>query len=104
MEIILIVAVVAVIGAVVYYNRKAKGLDVNADGKVDVADVKQAVDNAVVGVKEAVKETADVNKDGKVDVADAKVVAEVVKTKAKTVANKAKTAVKQKAKKPSAPK
>lgn len=95
MDIIVIVAVIAVIGALVYYNRKSKGLDVNADGKVDVADVKQAVDNAVVGVKEAVKETADVNKDGKVDAGDAKVVAEVVKTKAKNVANKAKSKAKK---------
>ena len=92
MEIVLIAVVAVVIGAVIYYNRSSKGLDVNNDGKVDTADVKAAVQN----VAEGVKATADANKDGKVDAADVKVVAEKAKTGAKKVAGKAKEAVAKK--------
>ena len=98
MEILIAIAAVVVIGALIYFNRSSKGLDVNADGKVDAADVKAAVQNVVCGVTAV----ADVNKDGKVDTADVKVVAEKAKTqakktvsKAKTAANKAKTTVKK---------
>ena len=90
MELILIGAVV-VIGAVIYYNRKSKSLDVNNDGKVDAADVKAAVQNVVEGVKA----TADVNKDGKVDAADVAVVKEKAKAATKKAATKAKETVKK---------
>jgi hypothetical protein len=88
MEILIIVAVAVIAGAVIYFNRGSKGLDVNNDGTVDAADVKVAVQNVVEGVKA----TADVNKDGKVDVADVKVAKEAVKTQVKKTVAKAKTA------------
>lgn len=91
MEIIIALIAVVVIGAVIYFNRSSKGLDVNNDGKVDLADVKAAVDNTVTGVTA----TADVNKDGKVDAEDAKVVVSKAKTGAKKAATKAKAAVKK---------
>ncbi len=91
MEILLAIAVAVVIGALIYFNRSSKGLDVNNDGKVDLADAKAAVDNAVSGVTAA----ADVNKDGKVDAADVKQVAKKAATGAKKAATKAKTAVKK---------
>lgn len=91
MEILLAIAVVAVIGALVYFNRSSKSLDINNDGKVDVADAKTAVQNAVEGVKSV----ADVNKDGVVDAADAAVVVDKVKTQVKKTTAKAKTAVKK---------
>jgi FtsZ-interacting cell division protein ZipA len=87
MEIIIALAAIVVIGAIWYANRNT-GADVNGDGKVDLADVKAAVEKTVATV-------ADANKDGKVDVADVKAVA----TKAKAAAKKtvAKTATKAKA-------
>jgi hypothetical protein len=91
MEILLALIAIVVIGALIYFNRSSKGLDINNDGKVDLADAKAAVDNAVTGVTAA----ADVNKDGKVDAADAKIVVEKAKTGAKKAATKAKTAVKK---------
>jgi hypothetical protein len=91
MEILLAIAVVVVVGALIYFNRSSKSLDINNDGKVDLADAKAAVETAVEGVKA----TADVNKDGKVDVADVAVVKEKAKTAVKKTAAKAKTAVKK---------
>jgi hypothetical protein len=91
MEIVLIAIAVVAIGAIIYFNRSSKGLDVNNDGKVDSADVKAAVQNVVCGVQE----TVDVNKDGKVDAADVKVVAEKAKTVAKKTTAKAKQTVKK---------
>lgn len=91
MEILLAIAVVVVVGALIYFNRSSKGFDVNQDGKVDAADAKAAVQNVVEGVKA----TADVNNDGKVDAADVKVVAEKAKTEVKKAATTAKTAVKK---------
>ena len=88
METLLVIAIVVVVGAIIYFNRSSKSLDINEDGKVDAADAKAAVQNAVTGVKQ----TADVNKDGKVDAADAKVVATKAKTAVKKAAVKAKTA------------
>lgn len=93
MEILLAIAAVVVIGALFYFNRSAKSLDVNNDGKVDAADAKAAVQNVVEGVKA----TADVNKDGKVDSADVAVVKEKVKAGAKKAATKAKETVAKKA-------
>lgn len=91
MEILLAIAVAVVVGALIYFNRNSKGLDVNNDGKVDADDVKAAVQNAVEGVKSS----ADINKDGKVNAADVKVVAEKAKTQVKKAATKAKTTVKK---------
>ena len=91
MEILLAIAVAVVIGALIYFNRSAKSLDINNDGKVDLADAKAAVDNTVAGVTAA----ADVNNDGKVDAADVKEVAKKATTGAKKAATKAKTAVKK---------
>jgi hypothetical protein len=91
MEIIIAITVVVVVSNLIYFNRSAKSLDINNDGKVDLADVKAAVDNTVAGVTAA----ADVNKDGKVDADDAKVVVEKAKTEVKKAAVKAKTAVKK---------
>jgi hypothetical protein len=88
MEFLVIIAVIVVIGALIYFNKDSKGLDVNKDGKVDATDAKAAVQNVVVGVKAK----ADVNKDGKVTVADAKVAATKAKTAVKKAAVKAKTA------------
>jgi flagella basal body P-ring formation protein FlgA len=101
MEMLLAIAVVVVIGALVYFNRSSKTLDINNDGKIDADDVKAAVQNVVEGVKA----TADVNKDGKVDAADVKVVTEKAKTQVKKAVSKAKTAVnKTSARRPSRPK
>jgi cystathionine beta-lyase family protein involved in aluminum resistance len=85
MEILLAIVVVAVVGALIYFNRKNKSFDINNDGKIDAADIKAAVQNAVTGVQAS----ADVNKDGKVDAADVKVVAETVKTQVKKAVVKA---------------
>jgi hypothetical protein len=52
-----------------------EALDVNKDGKVDLADAKEAVKKTKEKAKKAtakVKEKADVNKDGKVDLKDVK--------------------------------
>jgi hypothetical protein len=83
MEIIIAIVVIA-IGAIWYFNRD-KGLDVNADGKVNVDDVKAAVENTVVAVKEVV----DVNKDGTVDAKDVKAVATKAKATVRKTATKA---------------
>jgi len=91
MEILLAIAVVVVIGALIYFNRSSKSLDVNNDGKIDNADVKAAVQNVVCGVQAA----ADVNKDGKVDAADVKVVKQRAKAGAKKAAAKAKDTIKK---------
>jgi hypothetical protein len=91
MELILGAVVVVVLVALIYFNRSAKTLDINNDGKVDMADAKAAVDNTVAGVTAA----ADVNKDGKVDVADVKAAAKKATVGAKKAATKAKTAVKK---------
>lgn len=91
MEILLAIAVVVIIGALIYFNRSSKSLDVNNDGKIDTADVKAAVQNVVCGVQAV----ADVNKDGKVDAADVKVVKQRAKAGAKKAAAKAKDTVKK---------
>lgn len=91
MEILLLIVAVVIVGTLIYFNRKSKGFDVNNDGKVDAADVKAAVQNAVEGVKA----TADVNGDGKVDAADVKVVATKAKAGAKKAVSKAKDTAKK---------
>lgn len=95
MEILIAVVVVVVVGTLIYFNRNTKGLDVNNDGKVDLADVALAARNVVEGVKS----TADVNKDGKVDSADVKVVVKKASTKAQTAAKKTTTKAKEAVKK-----
>jgi len=94
MELLIGAAVVVAIGAIWYVNR-SKGVDVNNDGKVDLADVKAAVENTVEAVKETVVATADVNNDGKVNAEDVKVVAKKARTGAKKAATKAKETVKK---------
>lgn len=91
MEILLALGVVVVIGALIYFNRSSKGLDVNNDGTVDLADVALAAKTTVEGVKAA----ADVNKDGKVDVADVKAVTTKAKAGAKKAVAKTKETVKK---------
>lgn len=82
MELLLAIAIAVVVGALIYFNREAKNLDINEDGKVNIEDAKEAVKKTVRGVRK----TADVNKDGKVNKTDAKVAATKVKAavKAKT--------------------
>jgi hypothetical protein len=99
MEIILPLIILVGAGAIWYFNRSNK-LDVNNDGKVDLADAKAAVDNTVAGVKAA----ADVNNDGKVDAADVVEVKEKAKKTVKKAATKATEAVKKTTRKPRAPK
>ena len=91
MEIVIIAIAVVAIGAIIYFNRSSKSLDINQDGKVDATDAKAAVQNVVEGVKAS----ADVNQDGKVDAADVKVVVETAKTQVKKTVSKAKTATKK---------
>lgn len=50
-ELLIVLVVVAGGIAVWYFNRSAKSLDLNNDGKVDVADAKVAVENTVAGVE-----------------------------------------------------
>lgn len=87
MEIIIALFAVAVIG-IVWYTNRSTGADVNGDGKVDLADLKAAVENTVVAV-------ADVTGDGKVDAADVAAVVVKAKTAAKKTVTKVKTAVKK---------
>ena len=83
MELIIIAGVI-VLGVVIYYNwSDRKSADLNADGKVDLADAKIAVDNAKKGI------AADIVK---------------VKTAAKKVAAKKPAAKKPATKKPTAKK
>jgi hypothetical protein len=95
MEIVLALIAVVAVGAIIYANREARSLDINRDGKIDLADAALAAKNTV----EVVKAAADVNQDGRVDVADVK--AAVKKTAAKTqnaakkTVTKAKEAVKK---------
>jgi len=96
MEIIIGLIVLVVAGAIWYFNRSSKNLDVNQDGKVDTKDAVAAVQNTVTGVKAA----ADVNQDGKVDTADAKEVVTKAKAAVKKTATKAKAAASTATKKP----
>jgi uncharacterized protein (UPF0333 family) len=79
MEIILGVVLVVAIGALIYFNRQARSIDINADGKVDLADAADAVKNAAQGVQDLVQETAesikkiaDVDQNGKINTEDVK--------------------------------
>jgi len=55
MEIIIVLIGLVIICAVIYFNRGAKSLDVNKDGKVNTEDVKVAVETTVAEVKQVAK-------------------------------------------------
>lgn len=55
MELVLVLVVVVAVGALIYFNRSARSLDVNQDGRVDAADAVAAVTTATKGVKSTVK-------------------------------------------------
>lgn len=86
-ELILGLVIVSVL-VIWFFNRDA-GLDVNNDGKVDLADAKAAVLNTAKGVKNAV----DLDGDGKVGLGDVKVVTDAVKSTAKGAVSEAKRTV-----------
>lgn len=86
-ELILGLVIVSVL-VIWFFNRDA-GLDVNNDGKVDLADAKAAVVNTAKGVKNAV----DLDGDGKVGLGDVKVVTDAVKSTAKGAVAEAKRTV-----------
>lgn len=75
-----------VIGAIVWYVNRDRKIDSNNDGKVDLAEVKVAVENTVAEVKTL----ADVNKDGQVTVADVKETVKKTKSSIRKAASKAK--------------
>lgn len=58
MELIILLVAVTAIAALIYYNRTARSLDVNNDGKIDLEDAKTAVDNTVTGVTVTVEKAA----------------------------------------------
>ena len=49
MEIFAIVVIVGAVALLWYYNRGSKTLDINQDGRTDIADVKLAVKNTARG-------------------------------------------------------
>lgn len=51
MQTVIIVLVLVFVGAVIYYNRRSKSLDINQDGKVTAKDAKVAVEKAAAGAK-----------------------------------------------------
>ena len=58
MELVIALVVVVALGALIYFNRSAKDLDINQDGRVDTADAVAAVTNAAEGVKTVAKKAA----------------------------------------------
>lgn len=58
MEIIIVLVVAVAVGAVLYFNRSSRSLDINKDGQVDAADAVAAVQNTAEGVTEAAKKAA----------------------------------------------
>ena len=58
MEIVLAFVVIVSVGALIYFNRSARSLDVNHDGKIDAADAVAAVTAAAEGVKSTVEKVA----------------------------------------------
>lgn len=77
----IIIAIVVVAGAAIWYFNRDKSLDVNQDGKLDLADVALATRNTVEAVKEEVKE----------EVAEVKAAVKKTATKAKATVKKAAT-------------
>ena len=57
MEILPIAVIVLVVvgGVFWYFNKNQKDFDINDDGKVDVADLKEAASNVAKGIKASVK-------------------------------------------------
>lgn len=72
-----LVAALAIIIGVIYYNSDAKSLDIDADGDIDTDDAKAALKNAEEGVKEDVREVVEEVAEAVEEVAEA--VQEVVK-------------------------
>lgn len=58
MEFVLALVVIVAVGALIYFNRSARSLDINQDGQVDAADAVAAVTTAAEGVKNTVKKAA----------------------------------------------
>ena len=58
MDILIVLILIVAAGALIYFNRSSRSLDINQDGKVDAADAVQAVQNATEGVKQTVKKAA----------------------------------------------
>lgn len=58
MEIIIVLVVAVAVGAVLYFNRSSRSLDINKDGQVDAADAVAAVQNTAEGVTEVAKKAA----------------------------------------------
>jgi hypothetical protein len=58
MELILVLVVAVIVGALIYFNRSAHRLDINKDGKIDAADAVAAVQQATESVKSTVKKAA----------------------------------------------
>ena len=58
MDILIVLILIVATGALIYFNRSSRSLDINQDGKVDAADAVQAVQNATEGVKQTVKKAA----------------------------------------------
>jgi len=54
-----ILVLFAVVAVVIYYNKDAKTLDIDADGDVDTDDAKAALKNAEEGLKEDVREAVE---------------------------------------------
>jgi hypothetical protein len=50
MELVIIAVALAAAAMVFYYNRKAKSLDLNQDGEVDLTDIKMGVETAKQGI------------------------------------------------------
>jgi hypothetical protein len=50
MELIIIAVTVAAVAVFFYYNRKSESADLNQDGRVDVQDVKIAVESVKQGI------------------------------------------------------
>lgn len=91
MELLLGLAVAVALIALIYFNRRAHGLDINQDGKVNLDDAKTAVNNTVSGITE----TLDVNDDGRIDAGDVKAAAKATVSTAKKIAKTATDAAKK---------
>lgn len=55
MELVLVLVVVVAVGALIYFNRSARSLDMNQNGLIDAVDALAAVETAKEGVKATVK-------------------------------------------------
>ena len=58
MDILITLVLIVAVGALIYFNRSSRSLDINQDGKVDAADAVQAVVNAAEDAKQTVKKAA----------------------------------------------